>query len=139
MESMQAHENAALDALRALRRERAGTNPPYTVLDNATIERLVTLRPRTRDALARVPGIGPGRLAAIGDDLLVILERLPDPPTTPLELRLPAGVHAALADAAAASARSIEDEAMTGIRVYIRAREGFMQEGYTRPRSRIPG
>jgi DNA helicase-2/ATP-dependent DNA helicase PcrA len=52
---------------------RARGVPAYVVLHDATIEELARRRPRTEGALATVPGIGPAKLDAYGDDLLELV------------------------------------------------------------------
>jgi superfamily II DNA helicase RecQ len=61
--------------LRAWRSERASreAKPPYVYLHDRTIEELATRLPATMAALARVAGIGPGKLEAYGDELLVLI------------------------------------------------------------------
>src|SRR5690606_18157295 len=57
--------------------------PAYRVLSNATIERLVTDKPRTTDQLERIHGIGPSTLEQFGYDLIRLINEPHDdaPPT----------------------------------------------------------
>ena len=52
---------------------RAQGVPAYVVFDNKTLEALASRRPTTSEALLSVPGIGPAKLDAYGDDLLDLL------------------------------------------------------------------
>jgi len=47
--------------------------PPYVVFHDRTLEALAAARPRDRDALRLVRGIGPAKLEAYGDTLLGLL------------------------------------------------------------------
>jgi superfamily II DNA helicase RecQ len=47
--------------------------PAYVVFTDKTLEALASLRPTTQGALLGVPGIGPAKLEAYGDDLLDLL------------------------------------------------------------------
>ena len=55
------------DALVSWRRElaRAAAVPPYVILDNKTLRKVATSRPRSSDALLALPGIGPGEARAL--------------------------------------------------------------------------
>lgn len=66
-----------VDALRAYRRDAAKrlSAPPWRVLPNATLLALVTTRPRTREALAEVSGMGPARMRRHAAALLKRLRR----------------------------------------------------------------
>ncbi|MHC5022245.1 MAG: HRDC domain-containing protein, partial [Planctomycetota bacterium] len=64
-----------LEALRAWRLERAGEKPAYTVLHDRTLAELVRHRPSSEAELAAIHGIGPGRLAKYGAELLALLRR----------------------------------------------------------------
>lgn len=52
---------------------RAQGVPAYVVFNDRTLEVLATLRPSTEQALLQVPGIGPAKLEAYGDQLLDLL------------------------------------------------------------------
>jgi DNA helicase-2/ATP-dependent DNA helicase PcrA len=62
-------------ALKRWRLERAKAEdvPAYVVFHNSTLAEVAARKPRTRDELARVPGIGPAKLDRYGDDLLAAL------------------------------------------------------------------
>jgi DNA helicase-2/ATP-dependent DNA helicase PcrA len=47
--------------------------PAYVVFNDKTLEALAALRPSTTEALLGVPGIGPAKLDAYGDDLIELL------------------------------------------------------------------
>ncbi len=51
--------------------------PAYVVLRNATLEALVTSRPRDGTSLAAIPGLGPRALAKHGAELLRIVAAHP--------------------------------------------------------------
>ncbi len=129
---------AVLARIRRLRRDRAGGRPAYSVLDNATLDRLVALRPRTRRALARVPGMGPARVDALADDLLSILRELPDAAPIDVQLALPKPVHQDLAAAACDAGHSIETEAALGLGVYVATLDAVEHVGFRRQRRRRP-
>ena len=63
------------EALVAYRREQARVLgvPAYRVFANSTRDALVAIGPRTRDELARVPGVGPVTLELHGDELLRLI------------------------------------------------------------------
>ena len=52
---------------------RAQGVPAYVVFNDRTLESLASMRPSTAAALLEVPGIGPAKLEAYGDDLLDLL------------------------------------------------------------------
>ena len=64
-----------LDALRAWRLEtsRAKQVPAYVVFTDVTLVAIAEQRPSDRDALAEIPGIGPAKLEAYGDDVLAMV------------------------------------------------------------------
>lgn len=64
-------------ALVEWRRERAAGKPAYTVMNNAVIDEIVRRRPTTDAELARIPGIGPHRLATHGPDILALVAAHP--------------------------------------------------------------
>jgi superfamily II DNA helicase RecQ len=65
---------ARIEALREWRRREAARRsvPAYVVLHDRTLEALVAARPATLGALSEVPGIGPAKLEAYGEDLLAL-------------------------------------------------------------------
>ena len=65
-----------LAALRTWRREQArqqGT-PPYAILTDAALDAVAERCPRTEEELLAVPGIGPGKMASFGQELLTLLD-----------------------------------------------------------------
>ncbi|GGJ63088.1 DNA helicase RecQ [Deinococcus aquiradiocola] len=64
-----------LERLRAWRLEvsREMERPAFTVMTNASLEAVATLRPTTEAALLAVPGMGPKRVEAYGADLLRVV------------------------------------------------------------------
>lgn len=63
------------DRLRRFRRKRSAALgvPPYRVLTNATIDRLVEAPPQTVSELEAMPGVGPSTVEAFGHDLLELI------------------------------------------------------------------
>ena len=61
--------------LKAWRLERARSQgvPAFVVFSDRTLEAVVSARPTSPEALLEVPGIGPAKLEAYGDDLLDLL------------------------------------------------------------------
>lgn len=61
--------------LREWRLDQARTQgvPAYVVFNDKTLEALASLRPSTSEALLGVPGIGPAKLEAYGEDLIELL------------------------------------------------------------------
>jgi ATP-dependent DNA helicase RecQ len=66
---------ALFERLRALRRRLADEArlPAYIVFNDATLRAMATLKPRTRDALLAVPGVGPAKLERYGEAFLALL------------------------------------------------------------------
>jgi ATP-dependent DNA helicase RecQ len=66
-----------VEALRLLRRELAAERqvPAYVVFNDATLLDLASRRPRTREALLCVNGIGPAKVARYGERLLALFSR----------------------------------------------------------------
>ena len=64
-----------LAELKAWRRREAADRsvPPYVVFHDRTLALIAALKPRSLDALAQVPGIGPAKLAAYGQALLALI------------------------------------------------------------------
>ena len=64
-----------VDKLKAWRLERARSQgvPAYVVFNDRTLEAIVSVRPSSPEDLLEVPGIGPAKLEAYGDDLLDLL------------------------------------------------------------------
>src|SRR6266545_1563665 len=63
------------EALKMWRRREAAERavPPYVVFHDRTLAAIASLRPRSLEALAEVPGIGPAKLAAYGRTLIELL------------------------------------------------------------------
>jgi ATP-dependent DNA helicase RecQ len=64
-----------LQTLKMWRRREAAERavPPYVVFHDRTLAAIAFLRPRSLEALAKVPGIGPAKLAAYGRTLIRLL------------------------------------------------------------------
>lgn len=64
-----------LAALRSWRRDEARRRgaPPYAILTDAALEAVAERGPRTEQELLEVPGIGPGKVASFGAELLELL------------------------------------------------------------------
>jgi ATP-dependent DNA helicase RecQ len=60
------------DALRAWRIEQARRRgvPPYVILHDRTLDAIASSLPCSPDQLRSLPGIGPAKLDAFGDDVL---------------------------------------------------------------------
>jgi ATP-dependent DNA helicase RecQ len=65
-----------LERLKVWRREEARRQgkPSYVIFHDSTLEALAAVRPRDRDTLQQVKGIGPAKLEAYGDRLLELLQ-----------------------------------------------------------------
>jgi len=72
---------ALFDALKEWRRRvaLAGAVPAYVVCADATLREIAAVRPRSRDALLAVHGIGPVKVERFGDDILAIVAATPAP------------------------------------------------------------
>jgi ATP-dependent DNA helicase RecQ len=64
-----------VEALRAWRLTEARSRemPPYVILHDRTLQAIATVLPRSRAELVGVPGIGPVKLDAYGDQILTIV------------------------------------------------------------------
>jgi len=73
-------ERALMDALRAHRLSvsRALGVPPYVVAHDRTLREIAQQRPRTREALLLVHGVGPARADRFGTGLLEVVSRHPE-------------------------------------------------------------
>ncbi len=67
---------AALQAWRA-GRARAARTAPEVVLADESLVAIATLRPRTAEAVATIPGIGPSRAHRYAPEVIAIIERAP--------------------------------------------------------------
>jgi hypothetical protein len=65
---------AALREWRA-RRAREEEVPAYIVLTNALLAEITRTRPSTEDALGQLRGMGPGRLARYGGEILAVVSK----------------------------------------------------------------
>ena len=63
------------ETLKVWRRREAAERavPPYVVFHDRTLAAIASLRPRSLEALAEVPGIGPAKLAAYGKAILDLI------------------------------------------------------------------
>ncbi len=68
------------EMLKAWRRERAGSNPAYTVCSNVTLAAILEHRPASEAELATIRGIGPRFLENHAPSLLELLARASSPP-----------------------------------------------------------
>lgn len=68
-------DRQVLEALKAWRSEvaRAAAVPAYVVAHDRTLEAVAAARPRSRDDLLAVPGMGPVKVSRYGDDLLALV------------------------------------------------------------------
>lgn len=90
---------------RALAQERAV--PAFVILSDATLRELARLRPTTRDAFARVRGIGEHKLADFGDRFLDAIAAHGAPRTDGPPVARPAGDGRQLANARFAEGRPV--------------------------------
>jgi DNA helicase-2/ATP-dependent DNA helicase PcrA len=80
-----ADEDAALvDALKRWRKDkaRAGDVPAYVIFNDATLMEIAAGRPRSRNDLLEVPGMGPVKVERFGDELLALVVEHPRGATT---------------------------------------------------------
>ncbi len=77
---LDADDQALFEALRRHRLAvaRAGGVPPYVVASDRTLRDVARQRPRDAEALARVHGIGPAKIASYGAGLLDVVARHPE-------------------------------------------------------------
>jgi ATP-dependent DNA helicase RecQ len=75
VESTDGTDHVLLAALKLWRRREASERavPPYVVFHDRTLAAIAALRPRSLEALAEVPGIGPAKLAAYGKTILDLI------------------------------------------------------------------
>jgi ATP-dependent DNA helicase RecQ len=68
-------DGALFEALRRLRRELADERrvPPYVIFSDATLHELARLRPRSREALLAIKGVGEWKCAQYGDRFLAVI------------------------------------------------------------------
>jgi DNA helicase-2/ATP-dependent DNA helicase PcrA len=72
-------DQALFEALKEWRRRvaLAGAVPAYVVCADATLREIAARRPRTRDDLLEVHGIGPVKVERFGDDILAVVAEAP--------------------------------------------------------------
>jgi superfamily II DNA helicase RecQ len=78
-------EDAALvEALRRWRKDkaRAGDVPAYVIFNDATLMEIASDRPRSRNDLLEVAGMGPVKVERFGDELLALVSEHPKGATT---------------------------------------------------------
>jgi DNA helicase-2/ATP-dependent DNA helicase PcrA len=70
---------ALVEALRKWRREvaRDAGVPAYVVFGDETLRHIAAQRPASREGLARIPGLGPGRLDRYGAAVLALCATMP--------------------------------------------------------------
>ncbi|MEJ2591798.1 MAG: RQC domain-containing protein, partial [Candidatus Thiodiazotropha sp.] len=78
-------ERALWEALRTLRRDIAESQgvPAYVIFHDATLMEMAERRPRDREQLATISGVGERKLEAYGEDFLQLLRSFEDAETTP--------------------------------------------------------
>ena len=74
-ESLDGETRARFDILRAWRRERAAEQhvPPYVIFQDRTLLEIAMTRPESLEALARISGVGAGKLERYGKAVLAAL------------------------------------------------------------------
>jgi ATP-dependent DNA helicase RecQ len=72
---LDAREQSLFEALRSLRRQIASelAVPPYIVFNDATLEQLALLQPRTLEAFGQVRGVGPKKVATFGERFVAVI------------------------------------------------------------------
>jgi ATP-dependent DNA helicase RecQ len=75
VEALDADVRARFDQLRAWRRDRAAEQhvPPYVIFQDKTLVEIAIAEPRSLDALARISGVGAGKLDRYGKGVLDVL------------------------------------------------------------------
>ncbi len=79
-------ERQAFDALKEWRAARAKMEgiPPYLIATNKHLAKMIRLKASSRPALSGIEGIGEGKAAKYGDEILQVLAKhLPRPPAQP--------------------------------------------------------
>jgi superfamily II DNA helicase RecQ len=74
---LDAPEKEAYDALRSWRAATAKMEgiPPYMIVNNKQLAKMVKIRPTSREALGRVEGIGEAKTAKYGDQILEVISK----------------------------------------------------------------
>jgi len=72
---VEAADAPLFEALRAWRRERAAEQhvPPYVIFHDITLSAIARERPASREALAKVSGVGKSKLERYGSDVLKVV------------------------------------------------------------------
>ena len=85
-------DRALFDKMRGWRSRRAKAEglPPYIVLTNRELAEIVRLKPTSVNALGQISGIGSGKVARFGTDILHELGRVAATPETPATTEIPA-------------------------------------------------
>ena len=75
---LSAVEENIFEELKEWRQEEASAQgvPAYIVFGNKTLKAIAIMRPTTYSELEKVPGVGPAKLEAYGDDLLKLIQKL---------------------------------------------------------------
>ncbi len=75
---LSAAEEMVFEELKEWRKEEAALQgvPAYIVFGNKTLKAIAMARPHTHSALEKIPGVGPAKLEAYGNDLLKLLAEL---------------------------------------------------------------
>ena len=73
---VEAADAPLFEALRAWRRERAAEQhvPPYVIFHDITLSAIARERPASREALAKVSGVGKSKLERYGSDVLKVVQ-----------------------------------------------------------------
>lgn len=74
-----AEERELYEALRRWRNDRAQRDgkPPYVIFTNNQMIAVAKKRPRTKEQLSEVPGVGESKLANFGDEVLAVVGAVP--------------------------------------------------------------
>jgi ATP-dependent DNA helicase RecQ len=74
---LESDELLLFEALRALRMELAREQglPPYVIFHDTTLVEMARSRPRDRESMARIPGVGSSKLDRYADQFLVVIAR----------------------------------------------------------------
>ena len=75
------YDEELFERLREWRRERARADDvaAFMVFSNSTLELIAEHRPTTPDALLKISGVGPDKLQKYGEELLELVDLLPNP------------------------------------------------------------
>ncbi len=81
MQELRACDQPLFESLRALRRQLAEAQgvPPYVIFHDATLSEMARQRPATPAELARISGVGEGKLARYGEQFLLCVKTHPLP------------------------------------------------------------